>query len=54
MGDSDQENETPQHFEGVEKLMEVWFTKTDPTKQHACDLRKIPRWVTSETMGSIY
>jgi hypothetical protein len=43
MGDSDHENDNPSFFEGVEKLLEVWFTRTEASKLHACDLRKIPR-----------
>ncbi|KAF2897335.1 hypothetical protein ILUMI_08830 [Ignelater luminosus] len=31
-----------QFFEGVEKLLEVWFTNSDNSNKHA-DLRKIPR-----------
>lgn len=30
-------------FEGVEKLLEIWFTPNDANKN--ADLRKIPRWV---------
>lgn len=30
-------------FEGVEKLLEIWFTPNDTNKN--ADLRKIPRWV---------
>lgn len=40
------ENESinnPQFFEGVEKLLEIWFT---PSNKNA-DLRKIPRYVVS-------
>jgi hypothetical protein len=29
-------------FEGVEKLLEVWFTKQNGVTE-GCDLRKIPR-----------
>lgn len=38
------ENESisnPQYFEGVEKLLEIWFTP-NPSNKNA-DLRKIPR-----------
>jgi hypothetical protein len=31
-----------QFFEGVEKLLEIWFTRTDGNSKQ-CDLRKIPR-----------
>jgi S-adenosylmethionine decarboxylase len=31
-----------QFFEGVEKLLEIWFTRTDGNYKQ-CDLRKIPR-----------
>jgi hypothetical protein len=31
-----------QFFEGVEKLLEIWFTRTDGNCKQ-CDLRKIPR-----------
>jgi len=31
-----------QYFEGVEKLLEVWFTRSDGVNNN-CDLRKIPR-----------
>jgi S-adenosylmethionine decarboxylase len=34
--------EDPQFFEGVEKLLEVWFTRSDG-RVDTCDLRKIPR-----------
>ncbi|XP_059476410.1 S-adenosylmethionine decarboxylase proenzyme isoform X2 [Neocloeon triangulifer] len=34
--------EDPQFFEGVEKLLEVWFTRSDG-RVDDCDLRKIPR-----------
>lgn len=30
-------------FEGVEKLLEVWFTRKDGMTSN-CDLRKIPRY----------
>jgi len=30
------------YFEGVEKLLEVWFTRKDGALHH-CDLRKVPR-----------
>lgn len=41
MADSEVNNGA-QYFEGVEKLLELWFTKSEGnTKQ--CDLRKIPR-----------
>ncbi len=32
------------YFEGVEKLLEVWFTRKDGALHH-CDLRKVPRLV---------
>jgi hypothetical protein len=31
-----------QFFEGVEKLLEIWFTRTDGNSKQ-CDLRNIPR-----------
>lgn len=34
--------ESVQFFEGVEKLLEVWFTSSDG-KDNTRDLRKIPR-----------
>lgn len=33
-----------QFFEGVEKLLEIWFTSSDDSNK-ARDLRKIPRFV---------
>lgn len=33
-----------QYFEGVEKLLEIWFTSDDDNNK-ARDLRKIPRFV---------
>uniref|UniRef100_A0A1B6HA52 S-adenosylmethionine decarboxylase proenzyme n=1 Tax=Homalodisca liturata TaxID=320908 RepID=A0A1B6HA52_9HEMI len=39
---SSEVNDSVQYFEGVEKLLEIWFTKTDGNDKH-CDLRKIPR-----------
>ncbi|XP_046406065.1 S-adenosylmethionine decarboxylase proenzyme isoform X1 [Ischnura elegans] len=41
MSDSDKENGV-QYFEGVEKLLEVWFKKSDGDNK-SCDLRNIPR-----------
>ncbi|XP_065156012.1 S-adenosylmethionine decarboxylase proenzyme isoform X2 [Atheta coriaria] len=38
----DSMNDNVQFFEGVEKLVEIWFTTNDATKKGA-DLRKIPR-----------
>ena len=32
----------PHFFEGTEKLLEVWFAKSDDNDD-GCDLRKIPR-----------
>ncbi|XP_029168960.1 S-adenosylmethionine decarboxylase proenzyme isoform X1 [Nylanderia fulva] len=32
-----------QFFEGVEKLLEIWFTSSKGLKQHQGDLRQIPR-----------
>lgn len=43
------ENESisnPQYFEGVEKLLEIWFTP-NPSSKNA-DLRKIPRYLFRE------
>jgi S-adenosylmethionine decarboxylase len=37
-----EENSAVQFFEGVEKLLEIWFTRTDGNSKQ-CDLRKIPR-----------
>ena len=36
-------NMSEPYFEGVEKLLEVWFTNGDSSRQG--DLRKIPRLV---------
>ena len=36
--------ESVQFFEGVEKLLEIWFTG-DGAASQAADLRKIPRFV---------
>jgi len=47
-GESDSESNNsdeqpePHFFEGVEKLLEVWFTRSDG-KVGPCDLRRIPR-----------
>jgi hypothetical protein len=47
-GDSDTDNSDDVQeiegtfFEGVEKLLEVWFTKSDGKTQD-CDLRRIPK-----------
>lgn len=35
-------NDGAQYFEGVEKLLELWFTRSDGNAKQ-CDLRKIPR-----------
>lgn len=37
-----------QYFEGVEKLLEIWFTSDDNTNK---DLRKIPRLELLEIAG---
>lgn len=37
-------NDGVQFFEGVEKLLEIWFTSSDNNNK-ARDLRKIPRFV---------
>lgn len=37
-------SDSEQFFEGVEKLLEIWFTAGDGTAKTA-DLRKIPRLV---------
>lgn len=42
---NENENISPHFFEGVEKLLEVWFETPDTNKN--ADLRKIPRWVAS-------
>jgi len=39
---SSEVNDSLQYFEGVEKLLEIWFTKSDGNDKQ-CDLRKIPR-----------
>uniref|UniRef100_A0A1B6L689 S-adenosylmethionine decarboxylase proenzyme n=1 Tax=Graphocephala atropunctata TaxID=36148 RepID=A0A1B6L689_9HEMI len=39
---SSEVNDSVQYFEGVEKLLEIWFTKSDGNDKQ-CDLRKIPR-----------
>lgn len=31
-------------FEGTEKLLEVWFTRSDGDDHTDCDLRIIPRY----------
>ncbi|CAL4061155.1 unnamed protein product, partial [Meganyctiphanes norvegica] len=36
------DNNNSHFFEGVEKLLEVWFTRKDGMT-HSCDLRKVPR-----------
>ncbi|KAL1464602.1 hypothetical protein WDU94_004232 [Cyamophila willieti] len=36
-------NTDNQFFEGVEKLMELWFTSSSPDNSKDCDLRNIPR-----------
>ncbi len=38
------ESAKPHFFEGVEKLLEVWFTRKDGKTRH-CDLRLITRFV---------
>lgn len=40
-------------FEGVEKLLEVWFT-SKKSDVHDCDLRKIPRCYLKRTVFTIY
>ncbi|XP_046654440.1 S-adenosylmethionine decarboxylase proenzyme-like [Daphnia pulicaria] len=44
--DNNENHHQEHYFEGVEKLLEVWFTRKDGAIQH-CDLRKVPRekWV---------
>ncbi|KAE8751800.1 hypothetical protein FOCC_FOCC001649 [Frankliniella occidentalis] len=42
MAETDQNFNGAQYFEGVEKLLEIWFTRTDG-KTKTCDLRSIPR-----------
>ena len=34
---------TGHFFEGAEKLLEIWFTSTNPTANIRHDLRDIPR-----------
>lgn len=38
------DNMSAQYFEGVEKLLEIWFTTSDGNNKNP-DLRKIPRFV---------
>lgn len=38
------DNMSVQFFEGVEKLLEIWFTTSDSSNKNP-DLRKIPRFV---------
>lgn len=38
------DNMSVQFFEGVEKLLEIWFTTSDGNNKNP-DLRKIPRFV---------
>lgn len=33
-----------QFFEGIEKLMEIWFCRKDGNDDY-CDMRKVPRFV---------
>lgn len=40
----DNKEDQEHYFEGVEKLLEVWFTRKDGAIHH-CDLRKVPRLV---------
>lgn len=44
--DNNEDHHQEHYFEGVEKLLEVWFTRKDGAVHH-CDLRKVPRdkWV---------
>ncbi|KAF4526461.1 hypothetical protein B566_EDAN014073 [Ephemera danica] len=42
MAENEVNNDGVQFFEGVEKLLEVWFTRADSNVKN-CDLRKIPR-----------
>ncbi len=35
-------------FEGVEKLLEVWFTNRDGVVDNNCNLRKIPLYVRAD------
>ncbi|XP_069974029.1 S-adenosylmethionine decarboxylase proenzyme [Penaeus vannamei] len=39
-------------FEGVEKLLEVWFTRKDGMTSN-CDLRKVPRSRLEEVMQTV-
>nr|CAH0109815.1 unnamed protein product [Daphnia galeata] len=39
--DNNENHHQEHYFEGVEKLLEVWFTRKDGAIQH-CDLRKVP------------
>lgn len=40
---AENENTDPHFFEGVEKLLEVWFEKPVNSRNSEPDLRKIPR-----------
>lgn len=42
--DNNEDHHQEHYFEGVEKLLEVWFTRKDGAVHH-CDLRKVPRFV---------
>ncbi|OXU27955.1 hypothetical protein TSAR_009986 [Trichomalopsis sarcophagae] len=42
LSDSNEAVESVQFFEGVEKLLEIWFTSTDGNNSKR-DLRQIPR-----------
>lgn len=42
----DVDNMSVQFFEGVEKLLEIWFTTSDANIKNP-DLRKIPRFVST-------
>ncbi len=44
--DDEDEEDQLRFFEGVEKLLEVWFTKKTGSQDDSSDLRKIPRSVT--------
>lgn len=42
---SESDGEGVQFFEGVEKLLEIWFVRSENDGKQSGDLRKIPRYV---------
>lgn len=51
MAESEVINNSVQFFEGVEKLLEIWFAPNEKNKM--ADLRKIPRLVAEISKNSI-